>query len=237
MITVGLPHKRVLPGTVGGDTLDSNFTREWLIDARPYFPVKKTGASLTLSVTPDAARTVSLLGLINHTVSATNTVTVGSLGTITVPAWGVVGIAFNAATLIAPTSTGAGPFNVTVSGNGEPAVIIGDLWLGESIELPDFLSMRDLDPGETFGWESGLQPNYDGFSDIRRYSGQIVLTDEEYEDLQLWYRGSRKGTMPSLVVLDQTDEVLLCQMNYTEKHGELHHFIQLELVELPRPEW
>ena len=231
MIRYVRPDKRVHSGSVSGGA-DTDFQDDWLIDARPSFPAKKTGA-ITWTVTPDIVRNVDTFAIVNHFVTATSTVTfsIGS-ATITVQTWGEDGIPFNDGVVIAsPVSTGA---TFTVAGTN---LLIGDLWVGLSETLPDLLQKRELDPGETFDWESGLQPNYDGYSETRRFTGTIVLNASQWTQFKSWYRSTRKGTEPTLIFLGETDEWLLAKFNYTATHEEGYHWVNLEIVEIPRTEW
>lgn len=227
------PDKRVKSGSVSGGA-DTDFVDDWLIDTRPSFPAKKTGATVW-TVTPDVVRNVDTFAIANHFITAGSTVTfsIGS-AVITVQTWGEDGIPFNdGVVLAAPVSTGAS-FTVTVTNP-----LIGDLWVGLSDTISQLLSMRELDPGEAFEWESALAPNTDGYSEIRRYAGDMILTNSEWTAFKAWRRSTKKGSEPTLIYMNvgEIDEWLLARFNYTARRGEGRHFVSIEIAEIPRTEW
>lgn len=230
------PDERAYPGSVSG-SVDADFVAAHLIDGRPSFPVKKTGGSISLAVTPDAARNVNGFAAVNHAVRAAVNIAIGGIGTLTPSTWGEDGIPFNPFQLLT-AAVALGTPTVSVTGNVDP-VIIGDLWLGTLRTLDgDFLHARQLEPGEAFTWESALAPYDDGESEPRRLSGSVVLSDSGFADLQAWYRSTRRGARPSVVVPDSSvNDAWLAVIQYREAHTEGWHMVELDVLEIPRTRW
>jgi len=220
------PDKRVLPGSVAGAP-DTNFQAVWLIDGRPSYPYKKTGG-ISVTVTPDVARTYDVIGVTRHLVPAAGTVTVNG-HVVTMPAYGGDGLSRAGSLVITPESTGAS-FAVSTSGT-----TIGDLWVGESFTLNDFQMRRTLAPSELVPWEAALGPYIDGYSEIQTVSGLISCTNAQFAQVVAWSESTRKGALPSLVIFDEG--TWLCLMKWTEAHWENQHGVQLTLVKFPDTDW
>ena len=232
------PNKRVKLGSVSGGA-DATFLDRWLLDGRPAYPYKQTGG-ISAVVTPDVARNVNVLGVARHLVPAGATVDFGGLGTVTIPTWATNDISYNAATLLPTLVSSGGSFSVSSSGT-----LIGDLWVGEGFELPDFLMGVARTPGALKEWPSeGQGPYIQGIATRRAYEGSTILTEAQFRTLDDCYVATFDGSLPSLFILKdpdvptwRTDEVILGVFHYVNRHQEGKRFTDVSIFEIPNTTW
>lgn len=238
------PYRSIMFAPVSGDALDANFERSYLTDGLPGFPVKKTGGSLALTVTPSAALDVDVIAVCHHDIREAATIALSGSGgfasSIVTAAYGKDNIPKNLFRLL-PAPVNLSSLAIAVTGNTDP-VTIGELYAGRSHAFDVVLAAgRLFDPGEPFEWEGeipSLAPNDPGYSKLRRLAGELILDDEDYAELQAWDESTLSGTRPSLVIPDDTvNDAWLCAMRYTEAMTGGHHFVSIEIAELPRPRW
>lgn len=225
-------------GAVTG-TVDAEYTAGDLVDGNPWNPVRRTGAA-SFCVTPTAARTIGLLAICNHNLPAATVVTFGGQisGTVTVPAAGADRIPNQPFTTIASVTNVT---SITVSvGSLSNASVIGEAWSSTLHALPKQLRVPfDWDRSKPFEWEGA--PPYDvGEADPWRVSGQILLNATQLADVQAWSESTRRGSLPSLIVLDESvNDARLVKFQFTPKPTYLDKFmVTFEFVEvLPRLRW
>jgi hypothetical protein len=220
-------------------TPDATYLASWLTDGRPGYPVKKTGGSLSATVT--ASLSVDMFSVINHNIKQAASIGLsgGVTNTISTAAWTAEGIPLNwVRVLTSPVSISS--IGLSVTGNTDP-VVVGEFYAGLSIEFPDFLHGRRFDPDRPFAWEgeySSLGPYDSGVSAPRRVSGSIALDDTQYATLQEVFLSQRNGSRPvAWLEDDAVNDLWLAQFDYDSEHREGSWFINLEIMEIPRVRW
>lgn len=236
-----------LNGSAVSGTVDADYDNDWLVDGRPAFPVRVTG-SFSLTVTPagSPAPTIDVIALIHHNVRQAATVTLGGDLSSTIPTVPEPpdGIFPNIYRLLS-TPDSVSSLVLGISGNTVP--VITSLYAGLSRELTPLHLGRTEDPAEPFQWEGeGLtQAPYDpGVSDPWRSAGECILTDDELEDVRDWYLSTRRGTRPTLIILDDAiNEAKLVVFRYKAvdlapaPYPDALHTVSFEFVEIPRVRW
>lgn len=230
-------------GTVTG-TVEAMYTANWLLDSNPRRPVR--GATgLTLTATAPAARNVGIIALLNTNVSGT--VAVGA-HTVPAPTLGEDGIYLNPWVSVTPAS--ATSYVLTASGT---PTIIGGLWAGVKRQLnPGMLAQPTFEVSEPFEWEASMPPYDDGEADTRRLSAEMIVEDAGLEAIQSWYRSTRRGTLPTLIVpFPDKNDAWIVTFRYTvtptyyftsaqraaDSRARSIHRVSFEFVEIPRLRW
>jgi hypothetical protein len=225
------PDKSFIGATVTG-TVDATYEAAWACDARPNYPVRGTGLSLTATV--GSALLVDLVAVCHHDIPAGTSVT-GAGQAITIPTWRPDGIPYNAYSLITPTSTASVAF--TVSGG---PYHVGEFFAGASEETEREVRWgNEHDPGEPFTWETLRAPYDDGIADLRRLRGEVVCSDAGRRQIENWYASTRKGTLPSLILMP-CDDILdpwLCTIRVRSRWRDRWWYVTLDVVEIPRIRW
>lgn len=233
--------KRLLLGSVSG-SVDTDFNANWLIDERNGFPVKKTGGAIDLTATPPASVSCDFFTIFSHTIDPAVNVTLTrnggtAVGVLTPGAWGEDGVPYNPYLLLsAPVSVTS--LRLVVTGNSTP-VVIGELYAGLSTDLgADFLFGISANPGQPVTWESELAPVDDGLSEERTEQGQLILTDAQFSVFSAWYRSTRKGIIPTVVLPDSNvNDAWLATIECQDEQTENLHFVSLTLREKQRRRW
>jgi hypothetical protein len=232
------PDESFMFGT-GSGTVATGYNANWIVDGLPGRPVKNT-TSLSIAITGPASRTVGIVSVINHTVDAglaitfsggvSATCTPDNLpdGTVPLNPWAAV------------TPASASSCTVAVSGNSVD-VVIGEVWVGQSRTIPDLIREPSINGGQTLPWEgefSSVAP-YDPGIEQRRLSADVVVDDATMADIADWYRSTRSGTRPSLIVpIETNNDAWLVTFQYTAKPANKNrHKVSFDFVELPRYRW
>lgn len=233
-------------GTVTG-TVESTYNANHLLDPSPLRPVRGT-TGLTLTATAPAARMVGIIAMLNANLTGTS-----SVGAFTVPAatLGADGIYLNSFVTMTPGSLSS--LVMTVS---QTPSIVGGLWAGVRRQLERQLLVEPtFDMGEPKEWEGEAPsfPPYDpGISDRRRLTGTTIVSDSGLEAIHAWYRSTRKGTLPSLIVpIGDINDAWLVTFRYTwnpysylsadiraaSPMARSLHRVAFEFTEIPRVRW
>lgn len=235
------PDESFMFGTVTG-TVDAEYDADWLIDGRGSRPVRNT-TNLSLTATAPSARTVTLIAICNHNIAGTITVGGQAIGPATLGADGIYSNPYATVALGSQTS-------LALSCNGSPA-IIGELYAGTSRTLERFQlhTGAELEEADPLTWEgdaSSIPPYDPGVADARVLRGETLVSDTGLNDIRAWYRSTRRGTRPSLIVpIDTVNDAWLVTFTYRVELVRIHpstpgqsiHRVQFEFVELPRVRW
>jgi hypothetical protein len=222
-------------------SVDTTYVDDWLTNGLPGFPVKKTGGSLSLTVSPSPAVMVDTLAIVNHKVKAAASVSVSGSISTTIPTaaweWDDIPVGWFRL-LAAPVS--ASSLVLAVSGNSDP-VIIGEFYAGLSIVFPGMLHGIRFAPGHTFPWEgefASLAPFDSGVAPSRRMAGNLILTAAQHAQLVSAHASQRNGSRPVLFINDDdVNDAWLAQFDFESDKGEGYYFVSLEVVEIPRTRW
>jgi hypothetical protein len=234
-------HKSIIGAPVTAGTVDTTYQREWLTDGSPGFPVRKTGGSLSLTITPAAAVSCDVFAVCHHKVKQAATISLSGSVTNTIPtaAWPADDIPRNwYRRLTTPVSVAS--LGVAVTGNTDP-VIIGEFYAGLSFTFEiDFGHGRTFDPQRPFEWEgefASLAPYDPGLALPRRLRGELALEPSEYADLEAAYLSQRNGSRPVLIIPNDTvNDAWLAQFSFQESFSA-YSTVTMEIVEIPRTRW
>lgn len=228
-------------GAASVGSVDADFTDDWLTDGRPGYPVMKTGGSLSFTITLLAALTLDVIAVCRHAIRAAATITLGGdlSSTIATATYPKDLIPYNWYRRLAnPISVSS--FTLAVTGNTDP-VVIGELYAGRShtFDVNNFRHGLMIDPGEPFAWEGDMAPYDDRLSKPRRLVGEFLLSASEYADLIAWDLSTRSGSIPSLIIPDDSvNDVWLVQFRYRVSGTDGGNFIvAFEMVEIQRTRW
>lgn len=236
------PDESFVGGSASG-SVDTDFTANSLVNGAPGDPVKKTGG-LSMTATGLASISVGVVAAIN-TNAAAGSITIGGgvTATITVPALGATNaVPLNPYALVTPVSASS----VTVATSGS---VMGELWVGTIRTLERGLMVEaDLGNADNFEWEGdfGSIPPNDNGVEWRTLSGTAVVSETGLADIQAWYRSTRRGTLPSLIIpFDGVNDAWLVTFTYsvaiTWKHpsggtGSIYK-VRFDFKEMPRSRW
>lgn len=238
------PDESFMFGSVTG-TVDSDYNADWLVDGLAGRPVRRASGGLSLTATALASRSVSLLSVVNHNISGAVGITGGVTATIPAATLAEDDIYLNPWVRITPVAA----TSLVMAASGTPA-IVGELYAGTCRELErQLLTEPEFDLSEPFEWEgefSSLAPYDPGISDPRRLAGETIVTAQGMADIHAWYRSTRRGTRPSLIVpIDTVNDAWLVTFRYRwspvfmlqGSPGRELHRVSFEFLELPLVRW
>lgn len=210
------PDKMMTRDAAVTGTVDSAYEAGWLCDLRPGFPVRGPDAgTLSLAIVGNgtpcdfaAATHLRIDDDVNLVLTGDVSATLSARGGVQAD-----GIPLNRWTTFA-SSGSPGASHVTLSATGnDDAIIIGELFIGDSDTLPQPLFL-----GAPRGFQSfAIQPNSE-FSSVLGYykglfgetlSGSLVVNDDELEAIVQWFKSCENGTLPSVIVPDDTVDACL----------------------------
>lgn len=224
--------------TVG--TTDSDYTNEWLCDARYGRPAKASGGSITWTIT-NPAGTVNFVALAHHTVNGGRSITIG--GTI-------------AASLVAPTdrphriprnpfasiagSSSVTTLSVSIMGNTSPVVCKVFAGALRAVPRAGFLAeqLTDTPVGRDYT-PSFIQRYDDGYSAPRVFKGVLRCNDAQADDLMAWSEAQLNGSRPSVFIPNiavQDTRVVHLDPPVLTRNGLLWR-AALTLREYPQARW
>lgn len=235
------PDESFMFGSVAG-TVTADYDADWLVDGRGSRPVRN-GTNLSLTATALAARTVTLIAICNHNIAGAITVGGQSIGPATLGADGIYSNPYATVALGSQTS-------LALTCSGSPA-IIGELYAGtqrtlERFQLHTGAELEETDPFEWEGDASSIPPYDPGVADVRILRGETLVSDTGLADIRAWYKSTRRGTRPTLIVpIDTVNDAWLVTFRYRVELVRIHpsipgqsiHRVQMEFTELPRLRW
>lgn len=223
-------------GGVSGTTPDDTYQSAWIVDGSPGTPYQKTG-NVALAVTPPASASMDVFALINHTVNVSTVLSGAVSGSIPAGVLDEEGIRYNPFLRLTPANVSTA-INLAISSNSGP-VIVGEFFGGLSVAFEAY--QLDFDPGDPFEWEgefSSIAPYDPGLSHPRRLSGEVVVDDTVFAQIQSCYRSTLRGSRPALIIPDDAvQDAWMGVFRYRERYSETLHFVTLEVMELPRTRW
>ena len=185
-------------------TLDSDYTPAWLCDGRARRPVRSTNTSLSATIAPLVAGTVSFVAVCHHNLSVNASFGGDITATVAAGALQDDGTRLNGFTTIAPVA-GVDSVTLTVTSNGA-TVVLGEVFFGShtTLSLPFY---RD----NGFEEEDAARPPENDLSDIPGYDtgegvGRVwtatwpVLTQAELDGLRACRTAQRNRTRPTVIV-------------------------------------
>lgn len=233
-------------GAASTGTVDADFNALSLCDGRPGDAVKRTGG-LSLTAYATGRVPVGVVAVCNHDLSSggrAEIVFAGSTTTVNVDSSGLPAndIPLNAYALL--TETCSSGLTITTTG-----AVLGELWAGRVRTLERGLMVdSNLLPPDPYQWAGtfgSIPPNDEGV-EARRLSGTAIVSDTGLADIEEWYRATRRGVYPSLIIpFDGVPDAWLVTFGYsvvvTWKHPTLPsksiYKVAFEFTEMPRTRW
>lgn len=234
-------------GAASTGTVDADFNANSLCNGRPGDPVKHTGG-LTLTSYPTESVNVGVIALCNHNLSsdATAVVSGGCTGDMWTSEMPVNLIPLNPYELLATPVDVAPATGLVLTTTGS---VVGEFWAGKIRTLERGIMIdADLAPPEGYQWEGvfgSVPPNDDG-TEQRTLSGTAVVSDVGLAEVESWYRSTRRGKYPTLIIpFDGANDAWLVTFSYTVQIAWRHptsatrsiYKIRFEFRELPRTRW
>lgn len=181
---------------------DSDYTNEWMCDARPGRPVRATNGTVTWAATFTSAE-VGLIAVCNCNSNVNATITGGVSTSVVAGALQPDGIRLNGFTTVTP----ANQTTLSVGFSGASAtVVLGEFIAAKyrSLTLPVYTSDRRSNVDFTRAQDQDLSslPPYDPGLAARKWDCSFVLTTAEVAILEGCFLAQKNGTKPSLVVPD-----------------------------------
>jgi hypothetical protein len=232
-------------GTPTG-SLDATYQPAYLVDGRTDWPVRKTGSSISLTIT-GTAQDVDTLCMGHHNIrpAATINITGGITTTLTVPTWPSNNIPLNAyrtVTLVAGVTT----LTLAVTGQTESACVIGEFCAGLAQTLPLTLhsdsSFSEDDFRVTRPMDMAFIPPHDKAMKASRWTGTGLLTTAQLAQVRDWQDATRSNTRPSLIIasfLGSTEAKFVQFLGLTSivPVGPALFKVALSFQEYPRRRW
>jgi hypothetical protein len=235
------PHQSLMFAAVSG-TVDATYEESWLVDGRANYPIRRTG-NLSLALAAVAPQDVDVLAICHHNVEvgASIGITGDVTATITPGTYPPNGIPYNWFTRLSSPVSAVDGLTLAITGNAEP-IVIGEFYVGLSWSPEvDLRGGRTLSPGQVLAMlgERGIQPPYDaGYAPPRGIRGELALDDDEFSELVASHEAQRDGSRPCLFIKDDAvNDAWLCLFNFEEQMTGGHHFVTIEILEIPRLRW
>lgn len=226
--------------TVG--TTDSDYTNEWLADARYGRPARASSTTMTWTIT-NTSGTVNFVSMMHHNVSAGRSITIGGTiaASLTVPSPARPnGIPRNPFASIAVNSA-VTTMSVAIVGNTSP--VIGKVFAGLLRSFPrqgflvdaglsDDLKMRPVTPGF-------LQTYDDGYSAPRTWVGTVRCSDAQADDMLALFEAQKGGSLPAILIPNiglQDTRAVYFEAPRLKREGLLWR-AELSAVEYPQARW
>lgn len=226
--------------TTSAGTTATDYTDDWICDARPGRPAVATNGTVTWSATFSSAE-VGLIAVCNCNSDVNATLGGGVSATVTAGALQPDGIRLNGFALQTP----ANETNITVGFSGAAsAVVLGELIAGKyrTLGLPVYTDDERADVDYTRPMELDLSsiPPYDPGLASRRWAGTFILSTADKDIVRGWFLAQKNGTRPSLVVPDSTvNDAWVCFISapVCKPVSSYHWSVDLVITEVPRVRW
>ncbi len=237
--------------TVG--TIDSDYLPGWLVDGRSGRPARATSGTATFQITnPNGA--VECVVVVNHNIDGARTITLGGdvSATMAAPGTRPNGIPYNPFALVTATGSpgGVDTLTVGVSSNSRD-LVIGEVFAGvlrafPNAGLPGSFLLRDNPTRDRQNFrlsnlgEFGSVPPYDRGIAGDTFSGTVICTTSELDDVWGWYDAQKNGSLPLVIILDDTIQdarvVALLEPSAVAITTDLYE-VKLTFQEYPRSRW
>lgn len=242
-VTYNRPDERLDAAT---GPVDLTYEAAWLVDGKPSYPVRKTGADASYDVT-GTAQEVGILAVCNHLLAAGLSVVIsGDVSeSLTVPAYDANGIPNNAYEIITPVAD-VNNLTVGVTGNSGPAVIIGEFIAGKARTVPLTLARNTNWRRNTFAADRPIDrtwiPGYDKGMVADQWTGTMQVTAAMRDEVLAWEASQLSRTRPSFVVVDSPAFTTpVAMLGYIEIANQLPlgqlWKLDMRFLELPRTRW
>ncbi len=230
--------------TDNGGTVDAAYQATWACDLRPGFPVMGTAGALAL-IAAWSSQDVDLVVASHLRVDEAVAITLSSglTASLTGPGAQADGIPLNRYAVLAPAQTSTG-CHLDITGNSVVPVL-GEFFAGKS----DTLSRR-MKIGRQIGFQSFAIPAASEFSAVNPYDkglagelwqGQQYYDDDEVEQIRQWYKSTRDGTLPTVVIPDDAKPechvVLFSAPPQIQEDQGMLNLVSLTFQEIPRQRW
>lgn len=240
------PDESLLLAPASG-TVATNYDIAWLTSPTVDRPAKGTSGTVswTLSPSPSVAD-VSLAALVNHNVSVDAAVSGSVSATIAASSTSPDGIPLNPLVTFTPTTVSSLVVGVT---SNPDDVVIGLLYAGQKRVLERQLHTQpEFDEADPFEWQGefkGLQP-FDSGVTSRTLSGDTLVSGTGMADIEAWYRSTKRGTLPTLIVpISEVNDAWLVTFSYRSQPIMVYpsepsrsiYRVSLVFTELPRVRW
>ncbi len=232
-----------LDGAVSG-TVDTDYQAAWLCDARVGRPAKATSGTVTWTIT-NSSGYVDAIVVANHNIDAGSTITIGGTvsASIISPTARPNSIPFNPWSTCTPSAS-CSTMSVAVSGNSA-SVVIGEVLAGRLLEFPGSgLLNADVSTGHQdlrrpSQSSFGSVPPYDPRQAARSFSGAVICTTAELDELWALYEAQQNGTRPSVLILDSSlQDAMVGQFDPPEASRDQTIWkVSLAFTEYPRSRW
>jgi hypothetical protein len=230
-------------GSVSGGAA-TGYTDDALVDGKPGVPAKTGTSTPPWVITGLASSEVSLIAAHNHTLDASKTIAItgGVTANLTAPAIPANGIRLNPWVEVSPVTTNT--LTVTISSNSV-AILIGEILAGKVRRSTFNLQQRGAGfgiatPAELpAGLNSGLA-GYEEGVEARSLVGIWRANDTDYALLLDWFRSTRGGTRPSVIIPDSAvnDAWVVRFARFEAQPISYRHWhIAVTFVEYPRTRW
>lgn len=225
--------------TVGAT--DSDYTNEWLADARYGRPAKATTGTVTWTIS-NTSGTVNFVSVMHHNIDAGRSITVG--GTIAasmavpsparphrIPRNPFASIAVNSA-----VST----MSIAIASNTSP--VVGKAFAGYLRAFPrqgflvDGLSDESRGRSVTPGF---LQTYDDGYSAPRAWGGTVRCSDAQADDMVALFESQKGGSLPAILIPNigiQDTRAVYFEAPRLRREGLLWR-AEVSAVEYPQARW
>ncbi len=219
---------------------DTDYTNEWICDARPGRPARATNGTVTWSATFSSAE-VGLIAVCHCNSNVDATIGGGVTTTVTAGALQPDGIRLNGYKVV----TANNQTNLTVGFSGaSSAVILGEFIAGKyrTLTLPVYTSDKRSNVDFTRKQDRDLSsvPPYDPGLAGRVWECTFVLTTAEVAILEGAFLAQKNGTKPTLVVPNtDNNDAWLCFLSapsstpITGRHWQT----SVTITEVPRVRW
>lgn len=232
--------------TTAGDT-DSDYTDDWICDARPGRPARSTTGTVTWTAAFSSAE-VGLIAVCNCNSDVNATIAGGISTSVVAGALETNGIRLSG--FAAPTPATITGLSVGFSAAAAD-VVLGEFYFGKRRTLVaangtcgwprlEDLLIEDDDFEMPIEGDFVSVPPYDRGLFGRRLTGSHIYTSSQLADLKAWRKAQRAATKPSLIVPDSTvNDAWLVQfraLEFKPIDSDLWQ-VRLEFVEYPRSRW
>jgi hypothetical protein len=228
--------------TTSAGATDSDYTDDWITDARMGRPARSTNGTVTWALS-FASSEVGLVCVGNCNASVNASITGGVSATVVAGTLDEDGIRVNGFATVTPANITA--LSVGFSANPGGAVVLGELLAGKYRTLTYGLRQTDgrlavesygIDPRAEFA----SMNSYDKGMVGRVLSGSTIVDAAERDVLQGWFLGQKGMSRPGAIVPNSSVNdlwvVWMSEFSY-QQVGPTRWEVGLTFKEIPRKRW